>query len=182
MAFKEVQDLSPDTVISLGGVNKKTGKKNPTSIEGYFVGSREVPDRKKKSGLSYIYVFQTKDGNLGVWGKTDIDRKMAGATPGQMMRLTFSGMRDTPNGEMYTYKVEFDSYNTIEVATLSSAASSEESDQEDSSTSDNDDESDSADDAEAGISDTSAQLAAQEAAEVRRAKVQALLSSKGKKA
>lgn len=178
MAFKEVQDLSPDTVISLGGTNKKTKKANPTSVEGYYLGKRQVPDRKKKSGFGYIYVFQTEEGSLGVWGKTDIDRKMAGAAQGQMMRLAFTGMRDTPNGEMYVYKVEFDPENTIEVTAASDGDSSEESQEDDDSGAD-----DNGSDAEyeADTSDA-AQLAAQEAAEVRKAKVQALLNGKGKKA
>lgn len=115
MSFKEVQDLATDTVVSLGGINKKTGKKNPTSVEGYFLGKRKVEDRKKKSGFSYIYVFQTANGNIGVWGKTDLDRKMEAVLPGVMTRATFSNMRPTPNGEMYVFKVEVDADNSIEV-------------------------------------------------------------------
>lgn len=115
MAYKEVSDLSTDTTISLGGTNRKTGKANPKSIEGYYLGKRQVDDKKKKSGFSFIYVLQTPKGNVGVWGKTDLDRKMGSATPGHMLRLTHSGMVQTPNGEMYKYKVEFDSENTIEV-------------------------------------------------------------------
>lgn len=116
MAFKEVTDLSADNVISLGGVNKKTGKANPKSIEGYYLGKKQVADSKKKSGISYIYIFQTPKGNVGVWGKTDLDRKMSQATPGAMVRATHTGMQATPNGEMYKYKVEVDADNTIEVS------------------------------------------------------------------
>lgn len=127
MAFREVNDLSTDVTISLGGTNKKTGKKNPTSIEGYYLGSRQVEDKKKKSGVSYIYVFQTAEGNVGVWGKTDLDRKMQSAPLGAMIRATHSGMRATPNGEMYTYKVEFDADNTVEVAGLEASFPNRES-------------------------------------------------------
>lgn len=115
MAFKEVLDLNPDTVIALGGQNRKTGKANPTKVEGYYLGKRQVEDRKKKSGVSYIYVFQTEKGNVGVWGKTDLDRKMQSATPGAMLRATCIGTTPTPNGDMYKFKVEVDSDNTIEV-------------------------------------------------------------------
>jgi hypothetical protein len=115
MGFKEVSDLAADTIISLGGQNRKTGQKNPTSIEGYYLGSRQVADKKKKSGLSYIYTFQTAKGNVGVWGKTDMDRKMQSVTPGHMVRVSFDKMVPTPNGEMYKYKVQFDESNTIEV-------------------------------------------------------------------
>lgn len=115
MAFKEVLDLSCDTTISLGGMNKKTGKANPTKIEGYYLGKKEVEDRKKKSGISYIYAFQTPKGNIGVWGKTDLDRKMLCAPTGAMLRVTQSGIVPTPNGDMYKYKVEVDVDNTIDV-------------------------------------------------------------------
>lgn len=115
MAFRVVTDLSADVTISLGGINKKTGKKNPTSIEGYYLGNRRVDDRKKKSGFSFIYVFQTAQGNVGVWGKTDMDRKMGEAVTGQMTRVSFDRMVPTPNGDMYKYKVEVDDENTIEV-------------------------------------------------------------------
>lgn len=116
MAFRTVTDLSADTTISLGGVNKKTGKKNPNEIEGYYLGSRRIEDRKKKSGESFIYVFQTPKGNVGVWGKTDLDRKMGEVLRGQMTRVAFDKMVPTPNGDMYKYKVEIDDENTIEVS------------------------------------------------------------------
>lgn len=125
MAFKQIQDLSADVTISLGGTNRKTGKKNPVSVEGYYLGSRTVADQKKKDGKSYIYFFQTATGNLGVWGKTDIDRKMGAVTPGNMTRISFDKMLKTPNGEMYKYRVEQDSDNTIEVDTPSVTASAE---------------------------------------------------------
>lgn len=115
MAFKTIVDLSTDTVISLGGTNRKTGKKNPVSIEGYYLGCRQRADKKNKRGFSYIYTFQTVKGNVGVWGKTDMDRKLASVIPGCMMRVSFSKMVPTPNGEMYKYDVEFDADNTIEV-------------------------------------------------------------------
>jgi hypothetical protein len=126
MAFKEVLDLNPTTTTAIGGVNRQTGKKNPASIEGYYLGKKEVEDRKKKSGTSYLYVFQTAQGSVGVWGKTDLDRKMSSASPGVMMRVSFAGMQPTPNGEMYKYKVEVDSENTIDLGITESAGASED--------------------------------------------------------
>jgi len=125
MAFEEIKSLDCDTTISLGGTNKKTGKKNPTQIEGYYLGSRTVADQKKKSGVSYIHVLQTKDGNTGVWGKTNLDNKMKSVTPGFMIRITQSGMQSTPNGDMYLYKVEVDKENTVDVAGLNDANNSD---------------------------------------------------------
>lgn len=121
MGFKEVQDLSADVTISLGGSNKKTGKANPKSIEGYFLGSKSVADNKKKSGKSFIYIFQTAKGNVGVWGKTDLDQKMAAVTPGTMVRATYDRMVPTPNGDMYKYKVEVDGDNTIDLGLVAGA-------------------------------------------------------------
>jgi hypothetical protein len=122
MSFKEVASLDCDTTISLGGVNKKLNKKNPLSVEGYYLGSKTIEDRKKKSGVSYIHVFQTATGNVGVWGKTDMDRKLKSVPAGTMSRVAFSGMRQTQNGDMYVYKVETDADNTIDVGDLSASA------------------------------------------------------------
>lgn len=127
MAFKKVADLNPDEVISLGGINKKTGKKNPASAEGYYLGSRSVEDKKKKSGNSYIHVFQTSRGSLGVWGKTDMDRKLLTVTPGVMTRVTFDKMVGTPNGDMYKFSVETDDENTIEVSGLADTSGKDDS-------------------------------------------------------
>lgn len=125
MAFQEVADLSADTTISLGGVNKKTGKANPSKVEGYYLGSKKVADKKKKSGFSFIYILQNDKGNIGVWGKTDLDRKMQAAPVGAMVRITQSGMTPTPNGDMYKYQVAFDPENTITVLAVGYQAAEE---------------------------------------------------------
>lgn len=168
MAFKTVTDLDAETTISLGGFNKKTKRDNPTSVEGYYLGKRDVASKKAKSGFCSIYYFQTPKGNIAVWGKTDLDRKMGGVTPGLMVRASFDKMVPTPNGEMYKYKVEFDPDNTIEVSALPSGnttageGDSDTSTTEDYSTDDADDE-------------DLAQSAALAAAE-RQARVQAMLN------
>lgn len=116
MAFTQVQDLDAEITIALGGQNRKTGKKNPTQVEGYYLGSRKVESKKARDGFVYLHILQTSEGNLGVWGKTDLDRKLLCVAPGTMVRLTHVGMQATPNGEMYKYKVEQDSENTISVS------------------------------------------------------------------
>lgn len=116
MGFKEIVSLDADVTIALGGKDKKTGKKNPTEIEGFYLGSRQVKSPKSKSGLAYIHFFQTAAGNVGVWGKTDLDRKLIGVTPGTMTLVAFDKMVPTPNGDMYKYKVAVDEDNTIEVS------------------------------------------------------------------
>lgn len=116
MAYKEVTDLSADVTFAIGGKNKKTGKENPTQVEGYYLGKRAVASPKSKSGTANIYFLKTQKGNVGVWGKTDLDRKLSTAVPGTMLRITLARMVPTPNGDMYSYKVEFDADNTIEVS------------------------------------------------------------------
>lgn len=172
MAYKQLTDLNADVTVSLGGTNRKTGKKNPGQVEGYYLGKREIADTKKKSGVSYIYFFQTAEGNIGVWGKTDLDNKLGQASIGHMTLVKFEKMVETPKGEMYRYSVAQDADNTIEVAAPAEASSSN-------------DDSNYGDDVEAGDDedDTStlvAAAAANRSAEERRAKVQALLNSKGK--
>lgn len=115
MAFKEVVDLDCDRTTALGGVNKATGKKNPTKVEGYFIGSKDTPSKKSRNGIAKLHIIQTAEGNLGVWGKTDLDRKMASTPAGAMVRITQNGTVPTPNGDMYKFKVEVDLDNTIEV-------------------------------------------------------------------
>jgi hypothetical protein len=115
MAFKELADLDCGVSIALGGKDKK-GKANPTRIEGYYIGSRDVPSAKSKTGFAKLHVFQTQKGNVGVWGKTNLDQKMTSVTPGAMVRVSFVGMVPTKNNPMYKYKVEVDAENTIEVA------------------------------------------------------------------
>jgi hypothetical protein len=45
-----------------------------------------------------------------------MDKKLAQADNGTMIRVTHSGMKTTLNGEMYVYTVEADSDNRIAVA------------------------------------------------------------------
>jgi hypothetical protein len=118
MAFKEVQSLEADTTISLGGFNKKTRTDNPTTITGYFLGSRKVASPKAKTGWSALHVFQTAEGNVGVWGKTDLDRKLTALATqlGVLVRVTQSGFKPTKNGnDMYLFRVEVDADDRIEV-------------------------------------------------------------------
>lgn len=124
MAFKQVADLDADRTTSIGGADRKTGKKNPTQVEGYYLGAKKVTSPKSKTGFAQLHIFQTSAGNLGVWGKTDMDRKLANATPGAMTRVSFDRMLPTPNGEMYKYKVEIDEDNAVEVPGLGASTNS----------------------------------------------------------
>ena len=113
MAFREVSSLDADTIIAIGKRDKKTGKAYPKSAEGYYLGSRTVENKRGKSAIHFL---KTDSGNLGVWGTTDLNRKLGQVTAGSMVRITSTGTKPTPNGDMYTYKVESDPDNSIEVA------------------------------------------------------------------
>lgn len=176
MGFKEVQSLDADVTIALGGVDKKTKKTNPKQIEGYYLGKRQV-EGGKYSKFNNIYFFQTSKGNVGVWGKTDLDRKMNSATPGAMVRVTHAGMMPTPNGDMHKYKVEIDEENNIDVSALSATA--DEYTQADDNSPDAEDFSEDSTDSYQADEDAVATVSRLSASE-RKAKVEALLG-KGKK-
>ncbi len=162
MSFKEVSSLDADVTVALGKKDKKTGKPYPKQAEGYYLGSRSVKGGRGQN--SNIHFLQTEAGNLGVWGTTDLDRKLGGVAPGTMIRITSTGIKPTPNGDMYTYKVEVDVDNTIEVSTQSDSYAG---------SSDNND--DTSDDDSNGVDDEELQVAAELAAADRKAKVEALL-------
>lgn len=116
MSFKEVQTLDADVTVALGGVNKKTGKANPTQVEGYFLGTRVVESKMARDGTSKIHFLKTGTGNIGLWGKTDLDRKLGQVTKGTMIRITQDGKMNIPGkNAMYKFKVEVDASDTIEV-------------------------------------------------------------------
>lgn len=124
MAFKTLPSLETDTIIGIDGKrDKKTGKVNPTSIEGYYLGGKKIEDGKNKRGYYYIHVFLTPDGNTGVWGKTNLDNQLTQVTPGTMVRASFVKMVPTKNGEMYKFKVEVDTDNTTDVSGLNNESS-----------------------------------------------------------
>jgi hypothetical protein len=130
MGFQEVQTLDADKTITIGGKDKKTGKTNPKELEGYFLGSRTVQGNGKYANKpSTLYFLQTKDGNTGVWGKTDLNRKLSGVVPGTMIKIVYQGMVSVPNGEMHKYKVFQDKNNTIDVSEISTAGEETGSDE-----------------------------------------------------
>ena len=94
MAFTKVATLDTDNTVTLGGVDKKTGKTNPKSVEGYFLGTRTLgPNKFNKTKIDYTHIVQTNAGNTGVWGKTHMDRQIASVTPGTMIRVTYKVTR-----------------------------------------------------------------------------------------
>ena len=114
MAYETKADLSTDKTIKLGGVDEK-GRPNPTSIEGYFLGTKET---ESDFGPGKLHIFQTADGNVGVWGKSRMNGLLTSNHIGQMCLLTFTGMGKPSKGRKppYLYKLQFDKDNTIDVS------------------------------------------------------------------
>lgn len=118
MAFQELPDMDCEVSFAIGGFDKKARKDNPTTATGYFIGSKQVPSKKSKTGFAFLHIFQKPGGdNFGVWGKTDLDRKMRAVEAGQLTKISFVGMKETENNPMYKYKVQVDKEDTIEVTT-----------------------------------------------------------------
>lgn len=108
MSYKTKFNGTADTAIQLGG------KGNPTSIEGYFLGSKDTPD--SGYGPGKLHIFQTAEGNIGVWGKTNSNRLLTKDHVGQMVMLTFTGMGPKSKGKnpAYQYELKYDEENTID--------------------------------------------------------------------
>lgn len=171
MAFAEVSSLDAEVTVALGKTNKATGKPYPKQAEGYYLGNRTVANKR---GESKIHFLKTAKGNLGVWGTTDLNRKLSQVVAGTMVRITSTGTKPTPNGDMYTYKVEQDNANAIEVQ-IEAAAAAHADFADDEETTD-EDTSYSSDESEDEDATQSVALAAAE----RKAKVQALFKGAGK--
>ncbi len=174
MGFKEVSSLDADVTVALGKKNKETGKPYPKQAEGYYLGNRSV---KSKRGDSVLHFLQTSEGNLGVWGTTDLNRKLSQAKVGTMVRITSTGTKPTPNGDMYTYKVETDSTNTIEVEFAAATTTTEdESGDSDANYASSNEDSEEAVDEDDEQSAAVALLEAQAARAAKAAKVQEIMN------
>lgn len=117
MAYEKLNDVK---LVTLGGIDKKTGKKNPTEIEGYYLRKEEKPNKFNPGKPQAFYVFETKAGAVGIFGKASIDREMAKANIGVMTKVVDTGTtRDTGKGNpMRVFEVFQDSGNSIDVADL----------------------------------------------------------------
>lgn len=123
MAYEDVLSLDCDFAIKLGGVDKKTGKANPTTLEGYYLGFNTVPSAKSKTGFAKQHVFKTEKGNIGVWGTTNLDLRLSNAVIGRCSLVKFTGMQETKNNPMYMFSVQQDPDNSIAVHTMVAASS-----------------------------------------------------------
>lgn len=121
MAFKKKFSGETDKTIQLGD------KANPKriSIEGYYLGTKDIPD--SGYGPGKLHIFQTQEGSVGVWGKTNSNRLMTSDLVGQMVRLTFTGMGAKVKGKnpAYQYELEHDEDNTTDTSGINVNAAPE---------------------------------------------------------
>ncbi len=137
MAYEEINDLGAEKTFALGGVrtDKKTQKrfKNPKEVEGYYLGTKVVQLAGQEKP-SKIHIFQGEvrndkgetvfTGNVGIWGKTDLDRKLENAKIGLMTKAYFDKMQDPAQvkpgkRQMYLFKSFQDQTNSITVEGVS---------------------------------------------------------------
>ena len=114
MAYEVLGDVR---TVKLGGVDKTTGKKNPTELEGYYLRVEGRPNKYNKDKPQNFYVFQTKEGEVGLYGKAGLDREMKKAVAGRMTKVIHTGKTvDTGMGNpMIVFQVMQDRSNTINV-------------------------------------------------------------------
>ncbi len=117
MAYEEIGSVD---VVVLGGVDKTTGRKNPTELEGYLVEIQQRPNKFNPNQPQNFYVFQTQAGLKGVYAKAGINSVLKGAQLGAMTKLVATGETlDTGKGNpMKVFKGFQDKKNTIDVTTV----------------------------------------------------------------
>lgn len=124
MAITWLEDVR--TVV-LGGKDKTTGKKNPTELVGYFIRTEQRENRFNKDKPQNYYVLQTKEGEVGIYGKAGLDREMKKAYLGRLTHIVNTGETlDVGKGNpMTVYKVGQDRNDSIELPETSSNSSVE---------------------------------------------------------
>lgn len=122
MGYIKKPTLTCDKVVQLGGEG------NPTEVEGYYLGHR-VTDGEYGPGK--IHVFQTKEGNVGVWGKTNLNSMLTSEHAGQMVLVSFTGMSKPKKGRRpaYLFELQYDPKNTIDVTGVQASAQDGEEDE-----------------------------------------------------
>lgn len=109
--------------VVLGGINKTTNKPNPRELTGYYLRSEQRSNKFNPGKPQNYYIFQTKEGEVGVYGKAGIDREMRKATIGALTTLVNTEEKlDVGKGNpMTVYRVAQDASDTIEVDGYSSS-------------------------------------------------------------
>lgn len=112
MAYETKFDGSTDSTIKIGADN------NPTTLEGYFLGTKTIPSQTKGFKDSSLHIFQTPDGVIGAWGTTYLDRLLTEDLKGMKCLVEFTGMiapKKRGQRPAYGYKVQFDRGDMISI-------------------------------------------------------------------
>lgn len=128
MSYQTKFDGNTDKTVTLG----KEG--DPKSVEGYFLGTKETPDTGYGPGK--LHIFQTSEGNVGVWGKTRLNSLLTSDLVGQMTLVTFTGMiqpKTKGKRPSYGFKVQHDPSNKVDTSNVNLAASEDADDSSDES-------------------------------------------------
>jgi hypothetical protein len=113
MSYKTKIELEADTTVVLGAEGQ------PTSVEGYYLGAKLTPDKGYGPGI--LHIFQTTEGNVGVWGKSHLNKLLTAEHRGQMCRPSFVEMSEPKKrGQKpsYRFKLEYDESNTIDISNV----------------------------------------------------------------
>jgi hypothetical protein len=110
MAF-EYDDGNVEVVI-LGGVNKTTGKKNPTELKGYYLRKITI---ETKFGTKPFYVFKTAQGTQGLIGSGNLNSLMESKIVNLQTHVIDTGTtKDVGKGNpMKVFKVGQDNQDSL---------------------------------------------------------------------
>lgn len=180
MEWIEAPELNSSNIVKLGGKDPKTGKLNPASLEGYYLGKSSFQSKFNPNKTVWSYAFQTATGIKGLIGVGNLDRKMNDDSIVQLGRkvlVTFTGTVDTGKGNpMNTFSVKSKPHDVIDVTAPFGSSADKDSQTQDSQDEDSEEEyGDPAEDEEA--SQQTALMAA-EKAKATKAKIEALLNPK----
>lgn len=112
MAYQTKFDGNFDKVFALGVDG------NPSTIEGYFLGSKVI---STDYGKNKIHGFQTPTGTVGIFGKARLNHLLTEDLRGQKCLVEFTGMIEPKKkGQMpaYGFKVLHDPDDIIDVSPI----------------------------------------------------------------
>lgn len=123
MALKEYSASKATKWVTVGGVTRD-GKKNPTEIEGYYLGRTEGESQFEPGKKKITYMIQTPQGVVGVNGAANLNIKMTdsevalqngGETAlNSFVLIRFTGTTPSKKGTpTKMYQVMFDTENKL---------------------------------------------------------------------
>lgn len=120
-----LKNYSPDIskYVTVGGSTRE-GVKNPTEIEGYYLGRTESPDNFNPGKTKTTYMLRTAKGDVGVNGSANLNIKMTDSEKAlqaagesalnSFVKITFVGTQPSKKGNpTKLYQVQFDAEDTL---------------------------------------------------------------------